>query len=102
MVLTAILTMIAAFTLQHLGLTEAIAKVVTKIARCYMCTTFWSVLAVLILLGYDILDCVLLSALSAYVSNFMAFIYELLQMLYNLIDVWIGKLRKMALNQRLR
>jgi choline-glycine betaine transporter len=93
MVLTAILTMIISVTLQHLGLMEAIAKIITKISQCYMCTTFWLTLAVMVLCKYDILLCVLLSALNAYISNYVMFLFELLQILYNFIDKWVRKLK---------
>lgn len=95
MIQTAIFTMIIAVVLQHLGLTEEIAKIVTKICGCYMCCSFWLTLSVMLICGYNILWCLLLSALAAYFSNFIAFIFVILQMLYNTIDKWVRRLRKL-------
>jgi hypothetical protein len=83
--------MISAVVLQHLGLTEAISKVVSKVAKCHICCSFWSVLSVLLLLHYDLITTVLLSAIMAYFSNFMLFVLLGGQRLYNLIDKWLRK-----------
>ena len=37
--------MTAATLIQHLGLSEAVAQVLSKVASCPQCLTFWSVLA---------------------------------------------------------
>lgn len=89
MIQTAILTMIGVVILQHLGLMEAMAKVTDKIAGCHVCCTFWSVLLVSLYTSHDLISSVLLSAVMAYLSNFMLFVLILCQMLYNLIDKWL-------------
>ena len=45
--LVALIAMVVAVLAHHLGLSEAIAKVVSKVARCPKCLTFWLVLLVL-------------------------------------------------------
>ena len=40
--------MTAATLIQHLGLAESVAQVLSKVASCPQCLTFWSVLAVLV------------------------------------------------------
>ena len=52
--LIAIATMIAATLAQHLGLAEAIARVVDKVASCPQCFTFWVTMSALLYLGYDV------------------------------------------------
>ena len=55
--------MIAATLAQHLGLAEAIARVVDKVASCPQCFTFWVTMSALLYLGHDVYA----SALSAIV-----------------------------------
>ena len=45
-VVTALTAMAAATLAQHLGLTEAIGKIITKIAKCPKCCSFWTALMV--------------------------------------------------------
>jgi hypothetical protein len=88
----AIFVMVSAVVLQHLGLVEAIAKVISKIAKCHICVSFWSTLVALLSLFHcDIVHAVLLSALMAYLSNFMVFILIGGQSLYNVIDKWLRR-----------
>ena len=68
-ILTALVAMVVASTAQHLGLTEAIAGVIQKIASCSMCCTFWCCLAVLVFEGCDILAASALSLSVAYLSH---------------------------------
>lgn len=53
---------------QHLGLSEAAAKVITQVAKCPKCMSFWGVLGVLTLTGHNIFLSIGLSLLSAYLS----------------------------------
>jgi hypothetical protein len=85
MVGIAIMTMIIAVTAQHLGLTEAIAKVITKIAVCYKCCTMWLTFAALLYCGYELILSLLLSIIVAYASHYYAIVLILSQRLYNKI-----------------
>ena len=76
-------TMVCAVLIQHLGLTEAMAAVVRKIASCYKCCSFWSCLAVLLLSGAEILPAVALSIFMAYMSHYFALMLMVLQKLYD-------------------
>lgn len=86
MVLMAIAIMVGVTIAHHLGLIEAIAKVVCKIAECNMCCTFWSCLFVLSYEGAPIHEAALLSILSAYASNWFVFLLMYLQHKYN--ELW--------------
>ena len=92
MLTTAILTTIAVLILQHLGLTDAILKVMTKILTCPQCLVFWSVLAVFAI-QYATDTCplplregwggsVILAAISAYLSNWFILLLMYLQRLF--------------------
>ena len=65
----ALIVMAVASLMHHIGLSEAIADVVSKIAGCSKCLTFWSVLAVLILSGCNILMAVAVAIVMAYLSH---------------------------------
>lgn len=67
-VLIAIATMIAATLAQHLGLAEAIAHVVDKVASCPQCFTFWVTMSALLYLGHDVYTSVLAAIVVAYVA----------------------------------
>ncbi len=79
MVLTAIAIMIAATLIQHLGLAEAITGVVSKIASCQQCLTFWTTLAALLYLGHDIILSAVSAIVVAYLSNWFVLLLMYLQ-----------------------
>lgn len=74
MIWIAAAVMVAATLMQHLGLTVAIGKVVTKVLGCYMCCTFWAVLGVLLWHGCGVLTAGLLAIIAAYASNWVALV----------------------------
>lgn len=78
-VLIAIATMIAATLAQHLGLTEAIAHVVDKIASCSQCFTFWVTMSALLYLGHDVYASALAAVAVAYLSNWFVLFLLILQ-----------------------
>lgn len=82
MIKTALAVMVFATTAQHLGLTEAVAGVLDKIAGCHMCSTFWCSLAVLLLCGADVFTAAGLSLLMAYLSHWFGLVLELLNRIY--------------------
>jgi hypothetical protein len=82
----ALTIMAAAVIAQHIGLSETIAKVIMRIARCPKCMAMWSCAAGLWILGYNVVVVVTLSILMAYASLFFGFILTLLHNLYD--SIW--------------
>ncbi len=82
MVGVAILLMLAATTAVHMGLPQAVARIVSKVLSCHKCLTFWTTLVGLLLAGCQPKYAVLLSLLAAYVSNWYAIVLILLNRLY--------------------
>lgn len=78
----ALVTMVVALLVQHLGLSEAMASVVVKVAKCHQCLTFWSTLFVLTILGCHLMLSIALSILMSYLSNFLALLLMWMQGLY--------------------
>lgn len=78
-VLIAIATMIAATLAQHLGLAEAIAHVVDKVASCPQCFTFWVTMSALLYLGHDVYTSALAAIVVAYLSNWFVLLLLILQ-----------------------
>lgn len=70
----------------HLGLPEAIVRVVNKICKCYKCLSFWSTLIVLTVMTGDIVAASLLSIVVAYLSNWFAMLLILLNKIYD--ELW--------------
>lgn len=81
----AVAVMMGACLAHHLGLSEAIARIVLKIASCPKCMTFWCVLLSLILFDFDILYALLLSMLMAYLSHY----FNLLLLMLNKLYEWL-------------
>lgn len=78
-VLIAIATMIAATFAQHLGLAEAVARVVDKVASCPQCFTFWVTMSALLYLGHDVYASALSAIVVAYLSNWFVLLLLILQ-----------------------
>jgi O-antigen/teichoic acid export membrane protein len=83
MVWIALTVMIVAGLAHHLGLPQAIASVVAKVARCPKCLTFWATFIVLLIVGSGLLFAVMLSVLTAYLSHYWGLVMMLLNDLYN-------------------
>lgn len=83
MVWIALTVMIMAGLAHHLGLPQAIASVVAKVARCPKCLTFWATFIVLLIVGSGLLFAVMLSVLTAYLSHYWGLVMMLLNDLYN-------------------
>lgn len=83
MVWIALTVMIVAGLAHHLGLPQAIASVVAKVARCQKCLTFWATFIVLLIVGSGLLFAVMLSVLTAYLSHYWGLVMMLLNDLYN-------------------
>lgn len=85
MVTTALIVMMTAVLAHHLGLPEAIAAVVTKVMKCPRCLSFWTVLFVLVILGYNLFIAVGLSVLMSYLSIWSGLLLSLLNDLYDML-----------------
>lgn len=83
MVWMAICVAASAVLMQHLGLCEAIAEIVSKIAKCHVCCCFWLTLVALLYSGCGIVAAVSLSIAMAYMSNFFSIALMLMQKVYN-------------------
>lgn len=91
MVWIALMVMIVAGLAHHLGLSEAIAMVVAKVAKCSKCLTFWTTFFILIAVGSSILLTVMLSVLMAYLSHYWGLVLVLLNKLYDSLWQRINK-----------
>jgi hypothetical protein len=67
--LIAIAVMMAATIAVHLGLPQTISNVVSRVCKCHKCLSFWVTLAVLLLIGCNIIIAAMLSLVMAYMSN---------------------------------
>jgi uncharacterized membrane protein YecN with MAPEG domain len=83
--LLALIAMIVATLAHHLGLSEAIARVIAKIAGCPKCLSFWVVLIVLLLSCIHPVIALTLAIVSAYISNWIGLLLMLLAKIYNRI-----------------
>lgn len=83
MIWIALMTMIAACMMQHLGLSQAIASVLCKVAKCPKCLTFWTSLFILMLVGCDAFFALVLSILMSYISYFFGLLLMMLNKLYD-------------------
>lgn len=83
MVATALIVMVTAVVAQHLGLSDAIAKVLGKILRCPRCLSFWTVLFVLTYLGNDVIPAIGLSLAMAYLSEWVAIPLKMLNDIFD-------------------
>lgn len=77
------MVMMCATLAQHLGLPQAVADVVSRIAGCPMCCSFWSSLLVLVLIGCDTFIAVGLSLLMAYLSHWFGLVLMMFNGLYD-------------------
>lgn len=82
MLLTALIAMLVATLAHHLGLSEAVAKVISNILKCPRCLSFWIVLFVIFMYGCNILIAIGLSLLMAYCSIWAELLLGTLNRLY--------------------
>lgn len=85
-VLIAIAVMMTATIAVHMALPQAVLAVAGKIGKCHKCFTFWSVLAVLLIVGCDVIIAALLSLGASYVSNWFGLLLIWLNCKYN--ELW--------------
>lgn len=82
----AILAMVVATLAVHLGLPQAISKVVAKVFGCYKCLSFWTTIVVLQLSGFSLQVAIPLSFLSAYLSGWFIMLLDIINKIYE--DLW--------------
>lgn len=84
MLIALIVTVVASLA-QHLGLSEAIAKVFAKVTRCPKCLTFWAVMLTLLLVSAHPIVAITLSMLCSYLSNWLGLLLMWLAKIYNML-----------------
>lgn len=82
----AIVTMIVATVAVHMGLPQAIAKIVVKVFGCHKCLTFWTTFVALHLFGFSPVIALPLSLVAAYLSNWFAMLLVVYNQIYE--DLW--------------
>lgn len=82
----AIVLMMVATTAVHLGLPQAISKVLVKVFGCHKCLSFWTTLVVLQIAGVGLPVALPLSFVSAYLSNWFALVLIVINKWYE--KVW--------------
>ena len=70
----------------HLGLAEAIAKIVLKVAKCAKCLVFWLVLISLCYYHYSLLYAIGVALLCSYLSHWIGIGLMRLNQKYN--ELW--------------
>jgi hypothetical protein len=81
--LIALATSLAATLAVHLGLPEAVVGVLRRIAQCAKCSAFWITLTVLLTTSHPPLLSAGLSLAASYLTHWYAFIFQILQRLYD-------------------
>lgn len=78
MIWKAFIVMVAATMIQHMGLAQAVARIVTKILSCHVCLTFWSCLGLSLMNGNEPVATVALSIIMAYLSSWFVMLLVLI------------------------
>lgn len=86
MIVVAIAVMVGCTIAVHLGLTQAVCRVVGKVCQCHRCLSFWAVLIVLAIAGTNIIIAAVLSIVLSYLSNWFAMLLVWLNEMYD--RVW--------------
>lgn len=86
---TALTATVAAMLIQHLGLAQAVAGVLARIASCMQCTVLWCVLAALAYRRCDPVAAVALAVLAAYASHWLSLLLIYLQRIFT--RIYYGK-----------
>lgn len=78
--------MLTVVLMHHMGLTSAIADVISKIMGCAKCVTYWSCMVVLYAYGCSIFIAIVISAVLAYTALWCGPILERLNDIHN--ELW--------------
>ena len=76
--IVAITSMCVILIAHHLGFIGKAYAVAGEVARCPMCSVFWGTVVILLYYGYNIFEVIALSFLMAYLSNWVAILFDLL------------------------
>ena len=79
----ALIAMLVAVLAQHLGLSEAVARIILKVAKCPKCLTFWCVLGAEIAMQENLLIAIGLSLMCAYLVSWVGLLLVYLYKLYD-------------------
>lgn len=91
MIWIALMAALFAILGHHLGLIEKLSDLSVEVAKCPKCTTFWVVLAALLLNGCEFVTAITLSIIMAYLSFWIGFVLIGFQKLYDLLWKKINK-----------
>lgn len=80
---TGILAMIVAVLAYHLGFFDAALSVVSKIARCSKCATFWTTFAVLTFIYRKPAEAIVIAFFLAYASYWVLLIFGEIDLINN-------------------
>lgn len=83
MVKIALIAMLVAVLAQHLGLSEAVARIILKVAKCPKCLTFWCVLGAELVTQENLLVAIGLSLMCAYLVSWVGLLLVYLYKLYD-------------------
>lgn len=86
MMLIALIAMMLATLAHHLGLSEAIARVGLKVAKCPKCLSFWIALLALVFVGCNTFVAMGLSLIVAYLSFWFGLLLGWLNRKYD--ELW--------------
>lgn len=75
----------------HLGLPEAIAETIGKVAKCEKCCTFWITAAALWFSGTDLIALAALSILASYLSHWIGLVLIVMQKIFTRLWQRINK-----------
>lgn len=69
----------------HLGLAEAIAKIVGKVLKCVKCLVFWTVQIAVYMYAYDLLYAIGIALICSYLSHWAGLLLMWINKNYNTI-----------------
>lgn len=73
-ILTAVAVMVGATLAVHMGLLKAVLGILSKVASCAQCTSFWLTLGVSYYDTHNAITASVLALLMAYVSNWLVLV----------------------------
>lgn len=76
--IVAIASMCVILVAHHLGFIGKVYTIVGEIARCPMCSVFWGTVVILLYYDCNISEVIALSFVMAYLSNWVAILFDML------------------------
>lgn len=93
-ILVSLGVMLTAVLMVHIGLTDAMSKVIAKVLGCHQCLTFWAVLMVLVIIGAPLALTPMIAIVFAYLSNWVVVLLMLLQNIYHKLWLYVKRIRR--------